>query len=155
MNRVAHFEIQAKDPEELAVFYREVFGWTITKWEGGTMEYWMVTTAPKESTALGINGRLVRRDKEVPAGAQEGGYNTVVCTVDVENFDEMEQKILRAGGVVAQEKFHPRHERVARNIFLWCCRVKRGSGGTIYSTSGFYWKKVWIVFKRHSKYDLC
>src|SRR3989338_11304921 len=30
-----------------------------------------------------------------------------------------------------QEKFHPRQIKKARDIFLWCCRVKRGSGGTI------------------------
>ena len=50
-----------------------------------------------------------------------------------------------------QEKFHHHHIREARNIFLWCCRVKRGSGRTIHSTSGFCWKKVRILFKRHSK----
>ena len=37
-----------------------------------------------------------------------------------------------------------------KDIFLWCCRVKRGSGGTIHSASGFFWKKVRILFKRHS-----
>ena len=50
-----------------------------------------------------------------------------------------------------QEKFHHRQIREARNIFLWCCRVKRGSGGTIHSTSGFCWKKVRILFRRHSQ----
>ena len=30
-----------------------------------------------------------------------------------------------------QKKFHHRHIREARNIFLWCCREERGSGGTI------------------------
>src|SRR3989344_1889606 len=30
-----------------------------------------------------------------------------------------------------QEKFHPRQIKKARDIFLWCCRVKRGSGGTM------------------------
>ena len=30
-----------------------------------------------------------------------------------------------------QEKSHPRQIKKARDIFLWCCRVKRGSGGTI------------------------
>jgi|GEM_PF-2519843 len=50
-----------------------------------------------------------------------------------------------------QKKFHPRQIKKARNIFLWCCRVKRGSGGTIHSISGFCWKKVRILFRRHSK----
>jgi len=30
-----------------------------------------------------------------------------------------------------QEKSHPRQIKKARDIFLWCCREKRGSGGTI------------------------
>jgi len=38
-------------------------------------------------------------------------------------------------------KISPRHIRKARNIFLWCCRVKRGGGGTIHSFS-FRSKKV-------------
>jgi len=53
--------------------------------------------------------------------------------------------------VIFQEKFHHRQIRIVRNIFLWCCRVKRGSGGTIHSISGFCWKKVRILFRRHSK----
>ena len=48
------------------------------------------------------------------------------------------------------EKIGRAQIRKARNIFLWCCRVKRGSGGTIHSTSGFCWKKVRILFRRHS-----
>ena len=39
----------------------------------------------------------------------------------------------RPWGQNTKEKFHHRHIREARNIFLWCCRVKRGSGGTIHS----------------------
>jgi len=50
-----------------------------------------------------------------------------------------------------QKKFHHHHIKKARNIFLWCCRVKRGGGGTIHSTSGFCWKKVRILFRRHSQ----
>ena len=34
-NRVAHFEIQATNPEQAAEFYTKVFGWEIKKWEGG------------------------------------------------------------------------------------------------------------------------
>ena len=52
-----------------------------------------------------------------------------------------------------QEKFH-HHIREARNIFLWCCREKRGSGGTIHSISGFCWKKVRISSYRGSQLGL-
>ena len=48
-----------------------------------------------------------------------------------------------------QEKFHPRHIRKARNIFLWCCRVKRGSGGTIHWSSGLSAKYIRTLSNMH------
>ena len=32
-SRPVHFEIHAVDPERMAAFYSELFGWTIQKWE--------------------------------------------------------------------------------------------------------------------------
>ena len=103
MNRITHFEIQADEPERAAQFYRDVFGWEITKWEGGQMEYWMVMTAPKDSTESGINGGLLRRPAKTPQ--PECGTNAFTCTVVVENYDDIEKKILAAGGKVAMPKF--------------------------------------------------
>jgi predicted enzyme related to lactoylglutathione lyase len=34
MPRVQHFEISANDPEKVAAFFENVFGWKVTKWEG-------------------------------------------------------------------------------------------------------------------------
>ncbi len=102
MNRITHFEIQADEPERAAQFYRDVFGWEITKWEGGQMEYWIVMTAPKDSTEPGINGGLLRRPTKTPP--QECGTNAFTCTVVVENYDEIEKKILAHGGMVAMPK---------------------------------------------------
>ena len=103
MNRVVHFEIQADDPERAAKFYREVFGWKIEKWEGSEVEYWMVMTAEMDSKEPGINGGLLRRPNKTPP--QECGTNAYVCTVQVENFDEVAEKIIKTGGVVAMPKF--------------------------------------------------
>jgi predicted enzyme related to lactoylglutathione lyase len=103
MNRIVHFEIQADDVERAATFYREVFGWTIEKWGSLDMDYWMVMTAPKESTEPGINGGLLKRPAKTPP--HECGVNAFVCTVQVENFDETAQKIEKAGGIVAMPKF--------------------------------------------------
>lgn len=105
MNRVIHFEIQASEPERAAKFYREVFGWEVRKYEGPglEMEYWIVMTAPEESKEPGINGGMVRRPAAPPAPEQ--GTNAFVCTVAVENFDQMAEKIGLAGGVVALPKF--------------------------------------------------
>ena len=102
-NRVVHFEIQADDPERAAKFYRDVFGWQIQKWEGGSMEYWMVMTGAKDSKEPGINGGLLKRPCPAPAPAQ--GSNAFVCTMQVDNFDEMAGKVEAAGGQVALPKF--------------------------------------------------
>ena len=44
MQRVIHFEIYTEDPEAVQPFYRDVFGWKFKKFEGGPIEYWLVTT---------------------------------------------------------------------------------------------------------------
>jgi predicted enzyme related to lactoylglutathione lyase len=102
-NRPVHFEIQAEDPERAKKFYEDVFGWEISKWEGGQMEYWMVMTAPKDSTEPGINGGLLRRPAKAPAPEQ--GTNAYVTTMQVDDYDACEKKILAAGGKVALPKF--------------------------------------------------
>lgn len=101
MNRIVHFEIQANDPERAAKFYREIFGWEITKFDSPEMEYWLVMTAEKDSKELGINGGLLRRNATV-----EGkGVNAFVCTAQVDNIDETAKKIIAAGGTEAMPKF--------------------------------------------------
>jgi predicted enzyme related to lactoylglutathione lyase len=107
MNRVVHFEIQADEPERAAQFYRNVFGWDIQKWPGSDMEYWMVMTAPKESTEPGINGGLLKRPAPMTAedGSKICGVNSFVCTVQVDNYDQIAAKILSSGGIVAVPKF--------------------------------------------------
>ena len=101
MNRVVHFEIQADNPERAIEFYKSIFGWEFTKW--GEKPYWMVMTAEKGSTEPGINGGLLPRPAKLAEGAC--GTNAFVCTVQVDNFDQIAQKILAAGGVVAMSKF--------------------------------------------------
>lgn len=103
MNRVVHFEIHADNPERAVEFYTKVFGWEIKKWEGGSMEYWMVMTAPQDSKEMGINGGLLRRPVKLTEGMC--GSNSFVCTMAVENYDEIAKKILEAGGKIAMPKF--------------------------------------------------
>ena len=50
-----HFEILARAPDSLVTFYRNVFGWTIEKWEG-PVDYWLVRTGDE---VLGIDGALL------------------------------------------------------------------------------------------------
>lgn len=100
-NRVVHFEIQAENPERAIKFYQDVFGWEFEKW--GENPYWMVMTAEKDSKEPGINGGLLPRP--CPPPAPEQGTNAFVCTVQVDNYDDIEKKILAAGGKVAMPKF--------------------------------------------------
>lgn len=100
-NRIGHFEIHATNPEALIPFYTEVFGWTISKWDSDTMEYWMVMTGERDE-AGGINGGLVRRVGGAPAAGQSP--NAFVCTMVVDDFDAIAEKIIAHGGVLALEK---------------------------------------------------
>ena len=100
-NRVAHFEIHADDPERAAKFYSDVFGWKITKWEGGQMEYWMVETGGRDEPG-GINGGIVRRPGPV---TPQSNLNAFCATIVVDNFDEILSKALAAGATIALPKF--------------------------------------------------
>lgn len=102
-NRPTHFEIQADDTARAVKFYTDVFGWQITRWEGSPTEYWMIMTAPKDSTEPGINGGLLKRP--CPAPKLEQGTNAYVCTIQTDDFDGVAAKIMASGGIVAMPKF--------------------------------------------------
>jgi len=102
-NRVVHFEVQADDCERAMKFYKDVFGWEFMKWEGSPTPYWMLMTAPKDSKDPGINGGLLPRP--VPLSAGMCGSNAFVATVQVDSYEDIEKKILSAGGKVAMPKF--------------------------------------------------
>ena len=101
MNRVVHFEIQVDNAERAIKFYTDIFGWNFSKW--GEQAYWMIMTAEKDSKELGINGGLLMRPAKTPP--DQCGTNSYVCTVLVEDYDDIEKKILSAGGRVAMPKF--------------------------------------------------
>jgi len=54
MNRVVHFEICAENPEQLAEFYKNTFGWTVTKWDG-PVDYWLVTTGSENEAGINLD----------------------------------------------------------------------------------------------------
>jgi len=85
MARVNHFEIPADKPERASKFYKQVFGWTIKKWDG-PQDYWLVSTG--KSDEPGINGAIAHR-KTVP---------TTTNTVNVVSLDDFMKKVTSAGG---------------------------------------------------------
>ena len=58
--RPVHFEIPATNPEAVATFYTDRFGWKISSWSTPEMGYWIVDTG-KEGP--GINGGILRRHR--------------------------------------------------------------------------------------------
>jgi uncharacterized protein len=96
MPRVVHFEIHAAEPERAVRFYQELFGWQITRWEG-PMEYWVVRTG--DGSQPGIDGGLLRRQGGGPTSGH--AVNAYVCTVDVENLDDVLSRGARLGASVA------------------------------------------------------
>ncbi len=100
-NRVVHFEIHAADPERAMKFYHDVFDWHFPRWMDEP-PYWGVTTAPDGSEEPGINGGLMHRRGDDPADGAP--INAYVCTVQVDSFDPIHERITKAGGSVAVPK---------------------------------------------------
>ena len=103
MPRITWFEYFTEDAEKDLAFYKAAFGWEFTKWESPMMQYWLVMTAPKDSTEPGINGGLLPRKSVTPVNG--AAVNAFVCTIQVENYADIEGKILAGGGTVAVPKF--------------------------------------------------
>jgi uncharacterized protein len=91
MPRVIHFELPADNPDRAAEFYRQVFGWNFTKWQG-PQDYWLITTG---TGTPGIDGGMLRRSHP--------GAGTV-NTIDVASLDEAAGRIQTAGGKVVAPK---------------------------------------------------
>jgi predicted enzyme related to lactoylglutathione lyase len=110
MNRVIHFEIQADDINRAILFYQKVFGWTIKKWEGTGMDYWLIMTGPKEEP--GIDGGMAKRQTPGPCGC----IGTYVCTIGVKDIDETTKKITENGGAILM----PKQELMGVGLFASC-----------------------------------
>jgi uncharacterized protein len=94
MPRVNHFEIYTENPEAVRPFYEDVFGWKFSKFEGGSLEYWLITTG--EDKDPGINGGMARpRERQSP-----GTINTVA----VKSLDQTIKKIEQSGGKICVPK---------------------------------------------------
>ena len=105
-NRIIHFEIHAAEPEKIAKFYTDLFGWDIKEWAMPGVKpenrYWAVMTAPEGSAEPGINGGIVVRKGPKPAGGEP--VAAFVCTIGVASVDEYLKKAEGLGGSVALPK---------------------------------------------------
>ena len=99
MSRVVHFEVE--DVERAKRFYGAVFDWSFQDWSSHTgSTYWGITTGAQDQP--GIDGGLLQRPAPPPSSGQ--GTNAYVCTVAVDDYDDVERRILAAGGQVALPK---------------------------------------------------
>lgn len=96
MNTIGYFEIQADDLQRAIKFYMEAFSWKFVKEESFPIEYYRIEMA-------GIYGGLLPRPVKTPPAGH--GTNAYVCSVEVEDFDQTAEVILKNGGQIALEKF--------------------------------------------------
>ena len=94
MPRIVHFEIYTDDPEAVRPFYQDVFGWKFSKFEGGPVEYWLVTTGDDKDP--GINGGLIR--------PREGQSPGTLNTIAVASLDQSITKLEEHGGEICVPK---------------------------------------------------
>ena len=94
MARVNHFEIYTDNPESVQPFYGDIFGWKFQKFEGGPVEYWLITTGPDDQP--GINGGMTR--------PREGQSPGTINTVAVKSLDQTIKKIEQRGGKICVSK---------------------------------------------------
>lgn len=97
---IVHFEIPADDPERAAQFYRDLFGWTINRWENPNgIQYWLVETVPTDEKGApvrpGVNGGLMPR---MYPGQQPVNY------IAVRSVDEAVAKAERLGAKLMMGK---------------------------------------------------
>lgn len=96
MNTIGYFEIQSSSPSRDVKFYSSVFGWKFIREETFPIEYYRIETDT-------INGGLLLRPAKVPSTGS--GTNAYVCSIQVDNFDEIAGLILKNGGQTALPKF--------------------------------------------------
>ncbi len=103
MDSVVHFEIPADDIKRAQKFYKDVFGWEISKMDSpdAKMEYFMALTTEIDKKSRmptkpgAINGGMMKR--MVP-GEQP------VIVMDVKNLDDSLKKAQKKGAVVVMPK---------------------------------------------------
>jgi predicted enzyme related to lactoylglutathione lyase len=97
MNSPSYFEIQVTNPEASISFYSAVFGWSFELDPHIPIPYYRIQTG-------GLMGGLMQR--ETPWNEHmKWTTNAFMCSMQVEDFDVMQEKILANDGMVAIAKF--------------------------------------------------
>jgi len=105
MEKVAHFEIPAKNKKQSQEFYEAMFGWKLQdvpmSMGGATATYTTATTTETDPQTMtptepgGINGAIIDESSEIKAP---------VITINVDSIDDHLEKVEEKGGKVIEEK---------------------------------------------------
>ena len=108
---VIHFEIPAKDLEDLKKFYSKLFKWKFIQMPTKGMDYWTIQTVPTDEQGMlqtpGINGGMFSKDPEQK-------NTTPVNYITVENIDKYLIKATELGGKVLMPVQIPNVGQIAR-----------------------------------------
>ena len=125
MNRVIHFEIHVDDINRAILFYQKVFGWTIKKWEGQGMDYWLIMTGTKEEP--GIDGGMMKRQ----TSGQCDCIAAYVCIITVKDIDSALKMITDNGGTIIQ----PKSEVMQVGLMAYCKDTEGNMFGVMQPTT--------------------
>jgi predicted enzyme related to lactoylglutathione lyase len=101
---IVHFEIQVSDPEKAKLFYGEIFGWKIEKWEGTDFYgVWTGRSKYASGSVVGLDGGLGAKEGTTPSTG--AALNAFLCTVEIEDIDDTLQRIDEAGGTILKPKY--------------------------------------------------
>jgi predicted enzyme related to lactoylglutathione lyase len=89
---VVHFEIPADNVERLSKFYKDVFGWKITKAPMPDFDYWLISTGPEGKS---VGGGMYKKED-----ANDGPRNFI----QVSEIDTVISAFKKAGGKVLMGK---------------------------------------------------
>lgn len=92
MPRFSFIDISADDPQRAIGFYRDVFGWTIEKWEG-PMDYWLIRTG--DPAEAGMDAGLAQR---------EDASQSMTPVIDVPSVNEFAKRVAASGGTVIRPR---------------------------------------------------
>lgn len=89
---LAHFAINADDPDRSRAFYEKVFGWKFTAW--GPPGFWQI-----EGAGSAVRGALQKR-RFLEPGVRVG----FECTIGVDSIDATEKAVLASGGRILLQR---------------------------------------------------
>jgi len=113
-SRVIHFEILAANPERVARFYKEAFGWEVNAW-GGAKDYLLLSTGPRGTP--GIDGAVMGKSHP----------QAVINTLQVESLDKALAAVEKAGG----KKVHGPNEIPGVGTHAYCQDPEGGMFGLL------------------------